>query len=254
MKKFIITIALFFTMTTSALAAELIMFSMASCIYCQNFLKEVAPTYAEQEFAKLLPLRIISMDRKIAPRWFDKAYNENKIDGIRGTPTFIVFDNGEEQARLIGYTGKENFYADMKKFVENNRVYLERTVGKNTIPYESETEMDYKKANKEIQSIQKTSNKEGSHSSSNSVSQQQHPTVPFMPPNLGAKQKKDTNPHTKDKDKYFDGVIKSHDIMDHQYQTPEEAIKATEWFKCEGIHSHKINGKIIWMPCKMEIR
>ena len=129
---------------------------------------------------------------------------------------------------------------------------MERTVGKNTIPYESETEMDYKKANKEIQSLQgkKTSNKEGTHSSS--VPQQQHPTVPFITPNFGAKPKQDNNPHTKDKDKYFDGVIKSHDIMDHQYQTPEEAIKAAEWFKCEGIHSHKINGKTIWMPCKMQ--
>ena len=254
MKKFIIAAILFFTMTTSSIAAELIMFSMASCAYCQKFLKEVAPTYAEQEFAKLLPLRIISMDRKTAPKWFDKAYNARKIDGIAGTPTFVVFDDGEEVARLIGYLGKKNFYDDMTKFVESNRVQLERTVGKNTIPYEPDTEMDYNKANKEIQSLQgkKTSNEEGSHSGS--VPQQQHPTVPFMTPNFGAKPKQDTNPHTKDKDKYFDGVIKSNDIMDHQYKTPEEAIKAAEWFKCEGIHSHQINGKVIWMPCKMEMR
>ena len=96
MKKLILVIALVLTMTTTVMAAELLMFSMATCRYCQAFLKEVAPTYAESEFAKLLPLRIISMDRRAAPLWYDKAYNERKIDGIAGTPTFVVFDNGEE--------------------------------------------------------------------------------------------------------------------------------------------------------------
>ena len=42
MKKLILTIALVLTMTTTAMAAELLMFSMASCGYCQAFLKEVA--------------------------------------------------------------------------------------------------------------------------------------------------------------------------------------------------------------------
>ena len=64
MKKFIITIALFLMTTTAVQATELIMFSMASCGYCQKFLKEVAPTYADSDAAKLLPLRIISIDRK----------------------------------------------------------------------------------------------------------------------------------------------------------------------------------------------
>jgi hypothetical protein len=81
MKKFIITIALFLMTTTAVQATELIMFSMASCGYCQKFLKEVAPTYADSDAAKLLPLRIISMDRKSAPVWYDQAYNASGTCG-----------------------------------------------------------------------------------------------------------------------------------------------------------------------------
>ena len=81
----------------------------------------------------------------------------------------------------------------------------------------------------------------------------QHPTVPFFAPPLGAgPKKKDTNPHSNMLDKNEDGVIQSQDIMDHQYETVEEAIKAAEWFGCEGVHNHKIKGKLIWMPCRME--
>ena len=247
MKKFILSIALVLMMSTSALAAELIMFSMSSCGYCQSFLKEVAPTYAQSKFARLLPLRIISMDMPAAPKWFAKAYDERKIDGIAGTPTFVVWD-GEEKARLIGYNGYERFYEDMTNFMESNKEALERTVGKNKIPYESETEMDYIEAQK-LRGEQ--TRDEGSHSKS--VPEQQHPTVPFMAPNFGAKPKQDTNPHTKQSGKDENGVFFSDDIMDHQYKTPEEAIRAAiNKFGCEGIHSHQIKGKTIWMPCRME--
>ena len=109
MKKFIFTLALWFCLSSTAYAAELIMFSMKSCGYCRSFLEEAAQEYKNTDNAKVLPLRIISMDRRNAPRWFDTAYKAKKIDGIAGTPTFIVFDSGKEVARLIGYNGKERF-------------------------------------------------------------------------------------------------------------------------------------------------
>ena len=213
MKKLILAFALFFIMTTTAMAAELIMFSMASCGYCQAFLKEVAPTYADSEAAKLLPLRIISMDRRAAPKWYDKAYNARKIDSIAGTPTFVVFDNGEERARLIGYNGKERFYEDITNFIESNRKPLERTVGKRTIPYEAETEVDYKSAL--IQKDKKVMDSEG--------------------------------------DKLPNGVINSRDILDHIYKTETEAEIAAMWLGCRGIHTHDLPDKgLIFMPCEME--
>ena len=74
MKKVIFTITLWFCLISTAYAAEMLMFSTKTCGYCRAFLKEVAPTYADTEHAKLLPLRIISMDQKTAPKWFDEAY------------------------------------------------------------------------------------------------------------------------------------------------------------------------------------
>jgi thioredoxin-related protein len=198
------------------MAAELLMFSMASCGYCQKFLKEVAPTYADSKFAKLLPLRIISMDRKAAPKWYEKAYDAKKIDGIAGTPTFVVFDNGEEKARLIGYQGKERFYEDIGNFIESNRKYLEMSKGKNPIPYEADTEMDYKTA--QIVEGKKVKS-EGSH---------------------------------KKTDKLPNGVINSRDIFDHIYKTRTEAEIASMWLGCRGVHTHKMkDDSIIWMPCEM---
>ena len=237
MKKFILTLAIWIGLTASAYATEMIMFSTKTCGYCRNFLREVAPTYSDTEYAKLLPLRIISMDTKAAPKWFSKAYDERRIDGISGTPTFIIFSNGNEVARLIGYRGKEEFYADIKDFGNNNRERLEKTAGQNPIPYEKEHELDPKTASEELIS------NEGSHSKS--VPRQQSPFVPFLVP--------DTNPHTKAEGKDENGVFLSNDIMDHQYATPEEAIRAAvDRFNCEGIHSHMIKGKKIWMPCKMQ--
>ena len=212
MKNLILAFALFFTMTTSAVATELIMFSMASCGYCQAFLKEVAPTYADTDFAKLLPLRIISMDRAAAPKWYDEAYNARKIDGIAGTPTFVVFSNGEEKARLIGYQGMQNFYDDMSNFIKSNRKYLEDTVGQNPIPYEEETEVDYKSAL--IQEDKKVMQHKG--------------------------------------DKLPNGVINSRDILDHIYRTETEAEIAAMWLGCRGTHTHDLPDKgLIYMPCEM---
>ena len=209
MKKFIITIALFLMTTTTVQAAELIMFSMASCSYCQKFLQDVAPTYADSDAAKLLPLRIISMDRKSAPVWYDQAYNARKIDGIVGTPTFIVFDSGEEKARLIGYQGKDRFYD-----------------GKSPIPYEEETEVDYKSAMLQEKKVMH----EGSHD----------------------KNEKKVMPH--EGTKLPNGVINSNDIFDHIYKTRKEAEVAAMWIGCGNeVHTHEMSDGdgVIWMPCKM---
>ncbi len=240
MKKLIVSIALFFTMTTSAMATELLMFSMASCGYCQAFLKEVAPTYAQSEAAKLLPLRIISMDRASAPKWYDKAYEARKIDGIAGTPTFIVFDNGVEVARLIGYNGMQRFYEDIDNFIDSNRRHLERTAGQNPIPFESDTELDYKQAL--IQDDKKVNR---------SVPKQKSPLVPFIAPDLSAPHNKSEGSHHK-QEKLPNGVINCRDIMDHIYKTETEAEIAAMWLGCFGTHTHDLPDKgLIYMPCEM---
>ena len=239
MKKVIFTIALWFCLISTAYAAEMLMFSMKSCGYCRAFLKEVAPTYADTEHAKLLPLRIISMDQKTAPKWFDEAYTDKRIDPIVGTPTFVIFNNGTEVARLIGYQGKEKFYKDISKFINSNRDKLQQAVNAPKIPYEEGHELDPKDALRE----------EGSHTSA----PQQSPFVPFTPElGIDSPEDKNTNMHTDKLEKFPNGVYKSRDIMDHQYKTETEAQVAANFLGCLGTHTHMIKGKKIYMPCTME--
>ena len=239
MKKVIFTIALWFCLTSTAYAAEMLMFSTKTCGYCRAFLKEVAPTYADTEHAKLLPLRIISMDQKTAPKWFDEAYTDKRIDPIVGTPTFVIFNNGTEVARLIGYQGKEKFYKDISKFIANNKKQLQDTLNAPKIPYEEGHELDPKDALRE----------EGSRT----VAPQQSPFVPFNP-ELGMDSPKDknTNMHTDKLEKFPNGVFKSRDLMDHIYKTETEAQVAANFLGCLGTHTHMIKGEKIHMPCTME--
>jgi thioredoxin-related protein len=215
------------------------MFSTKTCGYCRAFLKEVAPTYADTEHAKLLPLRIISMDQKTAPKWFDEAYTDKRIDPIVGTPTFVIFNNGTEVARLIGYQGKEKFYKDISKFINSNREKLQQAVNSPKIPYEEGHELDPKDALRE----------EGSHTSA----PQQSPFVPFTPElGIDSPRDKNTNMHTDKLEKFPNGVYKSRDIMDHQYKTETEAQVAANFLGCLGTHTHMIKGKKIYMPCQMK--
>ena len=251
MKKLIIALILSFSLVSNAYAAEMIMFAMKSCGYCRAFLKDVAPTYSESEYALLLPLRVISMDRPVAPKWYDDAFRDRRIEGIRVTPTFVIFDNGEEVARLMGYRDKKTFYRDIKDFVDDNREELERTAGRNPIPYEVEHELDPKHAYEKWN--QKEVREEGSHSKSSSVPQQQHPTGPFFAPDLSGEKKEDKpNIHNHQLEKLPNGVFNSRDIMDHIYDTETEAQVAANWLGCMGTHSHIIKGKKVWMPCRME--
>jgi thioredoxin-related protein len=255
MKRVILTIALFFCLTSTAIATEMLMFSMKSCGYCRSFLKEVAQDYNKNpEYAKLLPLRIISMDRPVAPKWFDEAYNREAIDSIVGTPTFIIWD-GEERARLIGYNGKDKFYSDIKRFIKDNKSQLEARVGQNKIPFEKETEMTPKYA------LEESMGKSPDHTNSQSVPKQKGPLVPFLVPDHANNQSvpNDAPQAERDKMESFhqeqgklpNGVVNSQDIRDHIYKSETMAEIAGLWLGCRGTHTHIINGETIWMPCHM---
>tara|TARA_Y100000310_G_C20704023_1_gene833084 strand:+ start:22839 stop:23519 length:681 start_codon:yes stop_codon:yes gene_type:complete len=225
MKRVILTIALFFCLTSTAIATEMLMFSMKSCGYCRAFLQEVAQEYNNSEQAKLLPLRIISMDNPVAPKWYDEAYERQAIDGIVGTPTFIIWD-GEERARLVGYAGKDKFYEDISRFIKENKSQLEARVGQNRIPFEKSHEMTPKEALAE--SLGESPDR------TNKLEEPSRFKGGERPP----------------------GVIDSRDLFQHMYKTPAEAVKASEWFGCNGtIHFHPKDGSShtggYWMPCAM---
>ena len=107
----------------SASAYELLMFSVSNCIYCIAFNEQVAPTYNDTEYAETLPLIII--DNADIPDWFHVAYEEGRIEPIKGTPTFIIWDeeNQIEIERIVGYNGKEWFYERIAYWVKHYEEY-----------------------------------------------------------------------------------------------------------------------------------
>ena len=104
-------------------AYELLMFSVSNCIYCIKFNEEVAPYYNKTTYAKTLPLTII--DNADIPEWFHIAYAEGRIEPIKGTPTFIIWDevNKIEVNRFVGYNGKEWFYERVASWIEHYEEY-----------------------------------------------------------------------------------------------------------------------------------
>ena len=107
-------------------AYELLMFSVSFCGYCVAFRKEITPEYNDTEYAKTLPLTVIdAMDQ---PEWFKAAMGRGDIKSIRGTPTFIIWDEKQykEIDRIVGYNGKEWFYERIAYWIEHYEEYYEQ--------------------------------------------------------------------------------------------------------------------------------
>ena len=101
-------------------AYELLMFSVKSCHYCMAFMEQVEPEYHDTIYAETLPLTIIYHNDR--PEWFNIAYEEGRIKKIKGTPTFIIWDE-ESQAeieRIVGYGGKDRFYEQISHWIDNH--------------------------------------------------------------------------------------------------------------------------------------
>ena len=98
---------------SSAKANELLMAHNPMCGICQNFLQEVGVDYEYED----LPLVIINLYNQ--PNWFKEAYAEGRIKPIRGTPTFILWNEFEkyEVDRIVGYGGKDWFYYQLKEML-----------------------------------------------------------------------------------------------------------------------------------------
>ena len=115
MKKLLLTL-FFILFAFPVYALELLMTHNPNCHICQKFIKEVAVDYNDSEQAKTLPLVIINVYEQ--PEWFKEAYNEGRIEPIRGTPTFIVWNGRKELARLVGYHDKERFYSRVREIFD----------------------------------------------------------------------------------------------------------------------------------------
>ncbi len=93
------------TLIYSPLRAEtiLIMFEDQGCPYCELWKEEIGPIYPKTDEARIAPLMMIDIDAPLP-------------DGISiasepiYTPTFVLINDGQEVARLLGYPGEDFFW------------------------------------------------------------------------------------------------------------------------------------------------
>ena len=110
--------SLFHASPASAQAAgpQLIMFDEPGCPWCRRWRADVGPAYANSPEGKRAPLRTIDIR---APLPKDIAF----AGPIRGTPTFVLVENGREVGRIFGYPGADFWWGmlgDLMKKLKGN--------------------------------------------------------------------------------------------------------------------------------------
>jgi thioredoxin-related protein len=84
-------------------ADQLVMFEQAGCPYCAAWNHDVGGIYAKTDEAQIVPLRRVDIHA-------DRPADLRTIGEIHFTPTFVVMHCGHETARLVGYSGQDNFW------------------------------------------------------------------------------------------------------------------------------------------------
>ncbi len=81
----------------------LVMVDSRSCYYCRKWEREVMQSYLNSPEGRTAPL--VKRERGHA----DLA----RISGLAYTPTFILFNQGTEVGRIVGYGGPDFFWAEI---------------------------------------------------------------------------------------------------------------------------------------------
>jgi len=115
MKNLLIAIMFSLLFTIPASAAELLMIHNPACVFCQAFMRDVAP-----EYSSTMPLVIIDVSIYENRKWLGQELKAGNIKRIHGTPTFIIYDDGKEIGRVEGYGGKEWFYQKLDEAVKES--------------------------------------------------------------------------------------------------------------------------------------
>ncbi len=216
---------------------ELLMFSNPHCGYCQSFLKDVAPTYHESDVGKVLPLRVINMDQDV-PDWYDKAFKDKRISQIRGTPTFIVWQDDTELFKFVGYPGKDRFYEILGEFVSANQQLFGADAEK-FLGHSNKEQWSAVPETNELPDAFMELRKQAPLSNMHKD--------PRMDPNSSH-----NKPFERPKPRIPDVVVQSDNIFDHTYETPQDALLAAKYLKCgSNVHFHAKEN--VWMPCSMSI-
>jgi len=89
--------------SANALAAELIVFEQAGCVWCETFDREIAPVYPKTTEGQRAPLRRVNIDYPLPA---DLSF----IAVERLAPLFVLVDKGREVGRIRGYPGEDHFW------------------------------------------------------------------------------------------------------------------------------------------------
>ncbi len=81
----------------------MVMVEQPGCIYCARWDREIAPIWPLSEEGRRAPLRRVDLH--------DLPDDIEFASPPRLTPTFVLVDDGVEQARIEGYAGDEFFWA-----------------------------------------------------------------------------------------------------------------------------------------------
>jgi len=95
------------------ISPQLVMVEQDGCIYCARWNKEISDIYPKTPEGKFAPLR--RMDLRAEPP------KDITFKGpLAITPTFVLVENGVEQARIEGYGGDEMFWAMLTVTLQNH--------------------------------------------------------------------------------------------------------------------------------------
>ena len=109
-------------MTLTALpawAAELVMVEQAGCEWCARWDEEIAPIYPKTAEGKHAPLRRVDLR--------NLPYDLQLSRRVMFTPTFLVVEDGKEQARLEGYPGEDFFWPLLADLLTAHTGFVDNT-------------------------------------------------------------------------------------------------------------------------------
>mgnify|MGYP005988050101 CR=1 FL=1 len=85
-------------------AAELVMFEVPGCLWCERWLDDIGPVYPKTDEGKRAPLRRVNLDQTLPD-------DLKRLQRPVFTPTFVLLnDDGEEIKRIVGYVGEDMFW------------------------------------------------------------------------------------------------------------------------------------------------
>ena len=90
---------------------QLVMFTSKDCPACQSWEKKIGVVYKKSQYQIALPLKRVIVSHPV-PDWISIQ------QPIRGTPTFIITENGQEVGRITGFKDPEMFWWQLSSFIE----------------------------------------------------------------------------------------------------------------------------------------